>query len=183
MKKRIYLFICITILCAGCAEEPLQYVETGNGITESGENWEMQNNEGRYETITVHICGEVYFPGVYTVYSDSRIYEVVQQAGGFTEYADKEAINQAKEVSDGEQIYIPSVFETEEKNHTVGLVDINKANEAVLCTIPGIGATRARQIIEFREKNGNFKKIEDIMKISGIKEGMFEKIAPYITVS
>ena len=53
----------------------------------------------------------------------------------------------------------------------------------MLCTIPGIGSQRAKQIIDYREKNGRFNKIEDIMKISGIKEGMFEKIAPYITVS
>ena len=85
-------------------------------------------------------------------------------------------------MSDGEQIDIPSVLE-KEASGTQGLIDINKANEALLCTIPGIGTAKARQIVEYRQKNGEFQKIEDIMKISGIKEGLFEKIAPYITVS
>ena len=108
---------------------------------------------------------------------------MVQQAGGFTAEADTEAVNQAKEVFDGEQIYIPSIKEREESENGQGLIDLNKATEAMLCTIPGIGSQRAKQIVEYREKNGKFNKIEDIMKISGIKEGMFEKIAPYITVS
>ena len=108
---------------------------------------------------------------------------MVQQAGGFTAEADTEAVNQAKEVFDGEQIYIPSIKEREESENSQGLIDLNKATEAMLCTIPGIGSQRAKLIIDYREKNGRFNKIEDIMKISGIKEGMFEKIAPYITVS
>lgn len=182
MKVRIFILLCVCLLCQGCADDSLQYV--GNELETTG-NLEQSSDMGDeeyYETITVHICGEVQFPGVYTVYSDSRIYEIVKQAGGFTEYADVEAVNQAKEASDGEQIYIPSVLEKDDSS-TQGLIDLNKANEATLCTIPGIGTARARQIIEYREKNGNFQKIEDIMKISGIKEGMFEKIAPYIMVS
>ena len=179
MKVRICILLCVCMLCQGCAGDSLQYV--GDEV-ETTDNLEQSSDVEYCETITVHICGEVHFPGVYTVYSDSRIYEIVKQAGGFTEYADVEAVNQAKEVSDGEQIYIPSVLDKDDPV-TQGLIDLNKANEATLCTIPGIGAARAKQIIEYREKNGNFQKVEDIMKISGIKEGMFEKIAPYITVS
>lgn len=183
MKKKITLFIMM-LLCTGCATDSLQYTEdvTKNSVEESEvtatEHFAMNDTN-----IKVHICGEVYFPGVYTVYSESRIYEVVQQAGGFTKEADAEAVNQAKEVFDGEQIYIPSVKEREESTDNQRLIDINRANEELLCTIPGIGSQRAKQIIDYREKNGNFKKIEDLMKISGIKEALFEKIAPYITVS
>ena len=164
-------------LCSACATDTLQYVE------ENVETIEENHDISMNSIIKVHICGEVYFPGVYSLYSGSRIYEVVQQAGGFTTEADTEAVNQAKEVFDGEQIYIPSIKEREETEDGQGLIDLNKATEAMLCTIPGIGSQRAKQIIEYREKNGKFNKIEDIMKISGIKEGMFEKIAPYITVS
>ncbi len=183
MKVKICFIICVIMLCSGCTDDSLDYVSIVNEASGTKENQDMPENVDYYDSITVHICGEVYFPGVYTVYNGSRIYEVVRQAGGFTEYADTVAVNQAKEVSDGEQIVIPSVYEAKEETDAAGLIDINKANEALLCTIPGIGAARAKQIIEYREKNGDFEKIEDIMKISGIKEGMFEKIAPYITVS
>ncbi len=183
MKVKICLLICMMMLCTGCTDDSLKYVSAESEVYGVKDNQDMPDTPEYYDYITVHICGEVYFPGVYTVYSGSRIYEVVQQAGGFTKYADTVAVNQAKEVSDGQQIFIPSVYETEDDTGLEGLIDINKANEAVLCTIPGIGAARAKQIIDYRKKNGDFEKIEDIMKISGIKEGMFEKIAPYITVS
>lgn len=164
-------------ICCACTADTLQPVEEN---TETTETVVYSDSTG---IMKVHICGEVYFPGVYSLYSGSRIYELVQQAGGFTKEADTEAVNLAKEVFDGEQIYIPSMKEREETENGQGLININTATEAMLCTIPGIGAQRARQIIDYREKNGKFTKIEDIMKISGIKDGMFEKIAPYITVS
>lgn len=175
MKKRITIFICMIVICWGCAKDTLQTVEV--------KQESFEQSEKHYGTVTVHICGEVYFPGVYTVYQGSRIYEVISQAGGFTKDADKEAVNQAKEVFDGEQIYIPSVWENKDEESDSGLIDINKADEDELCTIPGIGLQRAKQIIMYREQNGGFKCAEDLMKVSGIKEAMFEKIAPYITVS
>lgn len=181
MKIKLVILLCMLILCQGCSDDSLQYVEEVYPA-EQDVGQERTFETDIYDTITVHICGEVHFPGVYTVYANSRIHEIVKQAGGFTEYADTEAVNQAREVSDGEQIDIPSVLE-KEASGTQGLIDINKANEALLCTIPGIGTAKARQIVEYRQKNGEFQKIEDIMKISGIKEGLFEKIAPYITVS
>lgn len=183
MKKRVYCLLGIIFLCVGCADDSLQYIGDSQGTSEIEEHKELSETMDYYDTITVHICGEVYFPGVYTVYSDSRVHEVVKMAGGFTELADTVAVNQAKEVSDGQQIYIPSILEKEDNVSGQGTVDINRASQEQLCTIPGIGVSRAKQIIEYREKNGFFEKIEDIMKISGIKEGMFEKIAPYITVS
>ena len=183
MKKRIFILICTMFLCWGCAGDSLQTIEAGKNMSLPSDESDVSDERKSYNAVTVHICGEVYFPGVYTVYEGSRIYEVIIQAGGFTKDADTEAVNQAKEVLDGEQIYIPSVQEKEDEADAKGLININKASEAVLCTIPGIGLQRAKQIIEYREENGNFKCIEDIMKISGIKEGMFEKIAPYITVS
>lgn len=183
MKKSIILVIIVLILSAGCAADNLQYVGEEKQCLNQISDLSTEEYSEDKDTIKVHICGEVYFPGVYTVYSGNRIYEVVLQAGGLTQEADTEAVNLVKVVFDGEQIYIPSVEEREETTNNKGLIDLNKANEALLCTLPGIGAQRAKQIIDYREKNGNFKKIEDIMKVSGIKEGMFEKIAPYITVS
>ena len=185
MKEKVE--ICIFIFCfcmlTGCVKDTLQYVETGNDIYEVSDEDATKDEIVSYDTITVHVCGEVYFPGVYTVYRGSRVYEVVRQAGGFTAEADTEAINQAKEVTDEEQIYIPSIHEGEEDFDKQSLINLNKADEEELCKIPGIGATRAKQILDYRKKHGDFKTIEDIMNVTGIKEGIFEKIAPYITVS
>ncbi len=187
MKKRISIIMIsfALFLLTGCTEDTLQsaiVLESGTGEKASGETISEKENmqEDTLEVIKVHICGEVYFPGVYTVYSGSRIYEVVKAAGGFTKEADMNKVNQAREVSDGEQIYIPSVYEKDTEDSS-GLIDINSATKEVLCTIPGIGETRAEQIIKYRETYGRFTSIEDIMNVSGIKEGTFEKIAPYIT--
>lgn len=182
-RKKLYILMFSMMLCLGCSRDSLQYAGYETEALDASDSSLVEENLEIYDTITVHICGEVYFPGVYTVYSGSRIYEVVRQAGGFTSDADTEGINQAKEVSDGEQIYIPSISEIQTDTDEQGLINVNKADEEMLCTIPGIGTTRAKQIIEYRNKNGDFQKIEDIMNVTGIKEGIFEKIAPYITVS
>lgn len=185
MKKKlnICILLCILFMLWGCTKDSLQYVEATTGATNVSESDVAESENISYDTITVHICGEVYFPGVYTVYRGSRIYEVVLQAGGFTALADTEAVNQAKEVDDEEQIYIPSIYEEEKVSDGQGLINLNTADEEELCTIPGIGSTRARQILEYRKKNGDFQKTEDIMNVTGIKEGIYEQIAPYITVS
>lgn len=185
MKKKVTICILLVglFMLWGCAKDSLQYVEAQNGVTNVSEVDVAETENVSYDAITVHICGEVYFPGVYTVYRGSRIYEVVRQAGGFTALADTEAVNQAKEVNDEEQIYIPSIYEKEEDSDGQGLINLNTADETTLCTIPGIGSTRAKQILEYRKKNGDFQKKEDIMNVTGIKEGIYEQIAPYITVS
>lgn len=147
--------------------------------------------------IYVYICGEVINPGVYELSGDSRIYEAVDAAGGFTENAARECVNLASKVSDGMQITIynreeaaslpadsASVGGNAGKSGTSGsgLVNLNTATKEELMTLKGIGESKAEDIIRYREKSGGFKKIEDIMKISGIKEAGFQKIKDNITV-
>ena len=147
--------------------------------------------------IYVYICGEVINPGVYELSGDSRIYEAVDAAGGFTENAARECVNLASKVSDGMQITIynreeaaslpadsASVGGNAGKSGTSGsgLVNLNTATKEELMTLKGIGESKAEDIIRYREKSGGFKKIEDIMKISGIKENGFQKIKDSITV-
>ena len=121
-------------------------------------------------------------------------------AGGLLDTADPRALNQARMLSDGEQVTVLTVEEVQ-NGETVeqgsagedlsgvsgasdgGKVNINTADEAGLMTIPGIGESRAKAIIAYREENGKFESIEDIMKIDGIKEKMFDKIKDSITVS
>ena len=183
MNRKICLLIGILLFFSGCGKDTLEYVDIKADRQNTIETGYVSETVEIKDTVKVHVCGEVQFPGVYTLYSGSRVDEAVKQAGGFTFKADTTSINLAKEINDGEQIYIPSFEEIADETGKDGLININKADVEKLCTIPGIGETRAKQIIEYRKKNGSFQKIEDIMNVAGIKEGTFEKIAPYITVS
>ena len=165
----------------------------GESTVETQEYVENSEKSGVY----VYICGEVINPGVYELSGDSRIYEAVDAAGGFTENAAREYVNLASKVSDGMQITIYNreeaaslpadsapVGENAGKSGTSGsgLVNLNTATKEELMTLKGIGESKAEDIIRYREKSGGFKKIEDIMKISGIKEAGFQKIKDNITV-
>lgn len=144
----------------------------------------------------IHICGAVHEPGLYTLPAGSRIGDAVERAGGFLESADESASNLAQLLYDGEQIVILTKEEAalfhqkaEESpgtrkadSETDGLVNINKASLEQLCTLPGIGESRANAIIAYREKNGPFGAAEDIMKVKGIKEAAFEKLKDRIKV-
>ena len=159
------------------------------------------------EWIYVHICGEVAEPGVYRMRSGDRVYQVIEKAGGLSEAASRDTVNQAQLVEDGMKIQIPSRQEAEKEAGqeyvTVGmqserasqakgtgtsalagkqLVNINTASEEELCTLSGIGESRAKSIIRYRSEHGNFAKIEDIMNVEGIKSGAFAKIRDDITV-
>ena len=158
--------------------------------------------------IYVHVCGAVENPGVYELSGESRIFEAIEAAGGFTEEADGDYVNQAQTLTDGMKIQIPTKSQTAEwiaagdilmrqevvtmaqadaENTIAGetvlqKVNINLADETGLCTITGIGQGRAKAIITYREQNGGFQVIEDIMKVDGIKQATFEKIKEQICV-
>ena len=160
----------------------------------------------------VDIKGEVAFPGMYSLSSTSRILDVIEKAGGLTENADISVINLSKKIQDEMVIIIYSKEEvsnfekTKEKeksiqesciqkeenslkndacitNHQIqDKISINTATIQELMTLTGIGESKAKDIITYREKNGPFQKIEDIMNISGIGESLFAKIKEDITV-
>ncbi len=140
--------------------------------------------------VYVYICGEVKKPGVYTFDHDPRVVEVVDIAGGFSKKADKTSVNLAAQVSDGSQVVIPqkgkasegSVTGTDTGGDSSGLVDINTAGAEELKQIPGIGDAKAAAIVSFRSEHGRFSHIEDLMQITGIKEGIFNRIKDYIRV-
>jgi len=166
--------------------------ETDGGTAESrAEASEIVENSEK-SGVYVYICGEVTNPGVYELSEDSRIYEAVDAAGGFTENAARESVNLASKVSDGMQITIYNKEEAASLSaggssgqggtSGSGLVNLNTATKEELMTLKGIGEAKAEDIIRYREKSGGFKKIEDIMKISGIKEAGFQKIKDNITV-
>lgn len=184
--------------------------EPSAGSTDRTELSDASSEEAK--TLVVHICGAVSAPGVYELPAGSRIIDAVEAGGGFLPEAEEACCNLAEEIVDGCQIYImtksescadgqtekkagiqtspDSDMQTTDRNVRSnsapalenGLVNLNTADIAALTTLPGIGESRAKAIISYREQHGAFAQIEDIMKISGIKQAAFSKIKDKITV-
>ena len=159
----------------------------------------MQKKRALSETLYVHVCGAVNAPGVYELRTDARIYEALETAGGMTEDAAADWINQAEALSDGERIYVPTQEEAEESAQSVSgqwadpngnaggsvsdKININTAaKEEELMTLSGIGASKAESILKYRQEHRKLSSIEDLKKIEGIKDGVFNKIKDDITV-
>lgn len=191
IMRMILLLFCMTVL-VGCRKQDeemviLEEVEMGEDSeeTESGEMEEETN------TIFIHVCGHVVSPGVYEIAEGCRIYEAVQIAGGMTENAAQDYINQAQVLADGQKIYIPSVEEVEQgivqentdTDTSAGMkININTASKEELMTLTGIGEVRAVAIISYRQAHGAFGDIEELMQVEGIKQGTYDKIKDQITV-
>jgi len=152
----------------------------------------------------VHICGEVYEPGVYDVEQGLRIADLIGLAGGATDSACLAAVNLAMETGDGQRIYIPSFEEVEQGsflyhgdsslfymdnsgNSVAGsayenIININTAGTSELEKLPGIGPATAKKIIDHRNKYGNFKSKEELLDISGIGPKKYEDIKELIRI-
>ena len=140
-------------------------------------------------------------PGVYELDSGARVYEALEAAGGMKEEAAQEILNQAGKIEDGGRIYVPTKEEAAEgllenaadsdgvvegtagsDNSEQGKINMNTAGLEELKTLSGIGDAKAQSIIRYREENGEFQTIEEVMNVEGIKEGVFNKIKDKITV-
>lgn len=222
------VMICVVLLGSGCGNE-VSVLKGGDmedsTQTENTENNDIKNkdteqnelqeeikneieneieNEAeehlREHSIFVDVGGAVKHPGMYRLAEDSRVFEAIALAGGFTEDAYVKNINQAKCLMDGEQIYVYTVSEIEERwaqeeisdegkfnsnptnTEMSNKINLNRANKADLMTLAGIGATRADAILQYRAKHGGFRSIEELMQVEGIKEKTYEKIKDCITV-
>jgi competence protein ComEA len=157
-------------------------------ITEAIPEKEVPTKE---QMIFIDIDGAVNNPGVYSVSAGTRIYSIIEVAGGLTEKADTKRINRADFAVDGQKIYIPEIdeaFEAQTENSSStestvvqsGKININTASLTELESLNGIGAVLAQRIIDYRSTT-KFNNIEDIMKVSGIAEGKYLQIKDYIT--
>ena len=169
-------------------ESPVQAEEPADATADRTEKAADTGKE-----IYVQINGAVKYPGVYKVQDDARIFDVVELAGGMTEDAEPEAVNQALPVEDGQMIRICTqeewelarAEETEPSAEQAddGLVDINTADVAELCTLPGVGQARAESILAYRQEHGSFQTVEEIKQVSGIKDGLYTKIKDKIKIT
>ena len=142
-------------------------------------------SEGQAETastsitqsaIYVDIVGEVVQPGVYPVEIDTRLFEVVSAAGGFTRRADQKSVNLARLVSDGEQILVLSIGDDSKEQNTNKLLSLNAATAVELENLPGVGPKLAARIIDWRTANGGFSKVDQLLSVGGIGDKLFAGI-------
>ena len=176
--------------------------DTGVENTEKTENIETNDSQ----SFVVYVSGYVNNPGVYELSAGSRVIDAIDAAGGYSKEAYDNYLNLASLIADGQMIYVPSEEEVESGSIERGvasgadgsgvggvtggngggnggnssdsgtLVNINQASKEELMTLPGIGESKADKIIAYREENGRFSTPEGIMEISGIKDGLYNKI-------
>ncbi len=134
----------------------------------------------------VHVSGAVRAPGLYVLRVDARVVDAVAAAGGFADDADTAGVNLARPVSDGEQLVVPRVGEASVSASTSGAeggrVNLNTADAAALDTLPRVGPAIAARIVEWREANGRFSSVEDLLTVPGIGPKMLEALRDLVTV-
>lgn len=193
-RLRLILFsVFVTaqlFMCVGCSDESDIVIDKTNVENDDEISSQAQSVEEDNKMIVVYVCGAVEKSGVYEIVQGSRICDAVNAAGGMTNEAALDTINLATPVSDGEQIRVP--YEGEELSvsgndnaQSTGsdLININTATKEQLMTLSGIGEAKADAIISYRDTNGKFSNIEDLKKIEGIKDGVYNKIKDKISIN
>ena len=198
IRKYIYIItiIIFIIFCIMVIIRKRELKDNNINYTVNKENIIVNNDKinDEEEYIYVDIKGEVINPNVYKIKKGLRVIDVINLAGGLTEESDTSNINLSKIVTDemviviksknNEEVYIDSdvdINNNNNNNNNNQLIDINTCTIDELLTLPGIGESKANNIIEYRKKN-KFNTINDIMNVSGISESLFNKIKEYIKV-
>ena len=138
-------------------------------------------------SVFVHVSGSVATPGLYVLKEGARVVDAVAAAGGFAPGADETAVNLARPLSDGEQLLVPVMGAAAEEAGAPapagdGRVNLNTADAAQLDTLPRIGPAMAERIIQWRDENGRFTSVEDLLAVPGIGDKMLETLRDLVTV-
>lgn len=181
-------------------EVSVEKAENTDASVEKAEDMDASSASAEPGQIHVHVCGAVKQAGVYLLNEHSIIEDAVKAAGGVLEDGAADYLNLAGSIHEGDKIYVPFLKDLDnpygilpesdsssgngerEPDSSDGLVNLNTADRNQLMTLTGIGESRADAILAYRSEHGSFQKIEDIMKVSGIKEGAFNKIKDQIKV-
>jgi len=186
----VMLFLGVVLIVAGVAIDFGQEKETEVEVIKAkktvGEETEKEEEE-----VVVDVGGEVIKPGVYRLETGSRVNEALAAAGGLAAGADRgwveKNINRAAMAIDGMKIYIPKTGEevkgvTEVAGEAAGVVSLNRATIKELEELPGVGEVMAGRIVDYREKNGGFREINELKLVKGIGEKLFEKIRERVSL-
>ena len=187
------MILCVGILSGCDQEEDVTFFS--ESVTEQQETEaaveESQEDIPEAGEILVYICGAVKEPGVIALPEGSRMNDAVLAAGGFSEDAAVTGVNLAAKLQDEQMIVILTEEEWSAREEAVNedisgkedpTVNLNTADVSDLCSLPGIGESKAKEIITYREKNGAFRKKEDVMQVTGIKENLYRRICDLISL-
>ncbi|HOO56037.1 MAG TPA: helix-hairpin-helix domain-containing protein [bacterium] len=176
------VIVAVLIMLAGGAGVRLYYTYSESDRVGT----ELEQESGQDPVMLVHVKGAVRHPGVVAVGREARVLDAIQAAGGFANGADRDAVNLAGFVDDGQEISVPyTEINAPEFKSTLKpgeKIDLNIAGPGELERIPGIGPAYADRIIDLRNRRGPYRSIEEIMLVQGIGEGKFKKICEFITV-
>lgn len=175
----------VVVLLAACVTVGIGVVRTASAPVE-----DIPYTEASAEpaALYVHVFGAVTIPGLYRLPDGSRVVDVVAAAGGLAVDADTSAVNLARRLTDGEQLYVPAIGEVSANAPAGtapagdGLVNLNTADAAALDTLPRIGPAIAERILAWRDDNGRFTSVEDLLAVPGIGEIMLEGLRDLVTV-
>ena len=193
----IFFLICLSFYCL------FSYFSTGKEELIKNEDKDMyeeiksvddSTKEEKKNQIVVEIKGAIKNPNVYWIDEESIVEDLINTAGGLSENADINSINRAEKLKNHQLITIPdnsnhennnvnvNILRSNKDNLSSNLININTADEKELDSLPGVGPSRAKDIIRYREEKGEFKSIEEIKNVKGIGESSFEKLKDKITV-
>lgn len=182
------VFVCSVVIAVMIVlARPEAPPEPTSGVLEhmtEPSNHAASTDNATETTVIVHVAGAVQAPGVVELESGARVETAIEAAGGVTEHAVLEGVNLARPVIDGEQIVVPDETTNPGAHGTEALVpgklNLNQANLAELETLPGIGPALASRIIEWRERNGGYSRVDDLLEVSGIGEKLLANIADLV---
>ena len=194
VKSIILAFVCsLVLIIGGLFYFNQNKTEDYSGVSFSNISNETNNKDEKAENrhdekIFVDVKGAVKHPGVFETTKDKRVKDLIEEAGGLLDDADTSTLNLSQKVKDQMIIYVlkhgekPKQISDSSSSSNTDVININTANKERLMKISGVGKTKAEAIISYREKNGDFKKKEDITKVHGIGKATFEKIKDKIEV-
>ena len=195
VKSIILAFVCsLVLIIGGLFYFNQNKTEDYSGVSFSNISNETNNKDEKAEDkhdekIFVDVKGAVKHPGVFETTKDKRIKDLIEEAGGLLDDADTSTLNLSQRVKDQMVIYVlkhgekpKQISDGGSSSSNTDVININTANKEQLMKISGVGKTKAEAIISYREKNGDFKKKEDITKVRGIGKATFDKIKDKIEV-
>ncbi|MCW5943523.1 MAG: helix-hairpin-helix domain-containing protein [Fimbriimonadaceae bacterium] len=182
-----------SVVAAGLALAGAGYVGS-RYLREPGKvEFQRIGRPGEATEVAVHVTGQVKSPGLVTLSPEARVADAIERAGGLTDQAAPDRLNLAAKVKDGSKLYVPAQGEAfadeagvnadpaaQGNDAVVGLIPLNQASQSDLESIPGIGPSLARRILDYRATSGGFKSIEELEAVKGIGPKTLVRIRPYV---
>lgn len=189
-KKNVLVFISVLFLFVGflfVRKKEIKQVEKEIEFKDTFEFVEEIEEDEQNETMMIDIKGEVKYPGVYEITQGTRVIDIIKEAGDFTSEADQNNINLSQILQDEMVVIVPKkgneVIVTDFQGGSDGQkIKINQASKEEIETLNGIGPAKAQAIIDYREENGLFQKVEDLLEINGIGEKTLENFKDDIII-